>query len=78
MRIRHQEPRNPVLASTQQPMDVFKPFHDRQVKVRSVPCPTCGAGIEEFCLSANGRVTNHPMRRRMAIRAEFAAKENNG
>jgi hypothetical protein len=61
--------RQPVLASTQQALDVFKPRRDRKVGVRGIACPDCEAGIEQDCLTGNGKKTQHPARRRMAIRA---------
>lgn len=48
----------------------FKPFRDRPVKAREIPCPQCGAPAGEFCVSETGqsRLNTHPSRRRMALR----------
>lgn len=48
----------------------FKPFHDRLVPVRKIPCPDCAADVGEPCLTQAGtpRSTPHPGRRRMALR----------
>jgi hypothetical protein len=63
-------PRNQeISATTQQPLDRFKPFKDRSVKVTLVPCPTCKAGVGQQCLSSSGKVVRHDRRRVMALRA---------
>jgi hypothetical protein len=46
----------------------FKPKQDRRVNARIVPCPTCKAEVDAFCVSSTGHRVNHPIRRRMAIR----------
>lgn len=49
----------------------FKGFRDRMVPTRSVPCPICKVGVDEFCIKADGSkaATCHVPRRRMAVRA---------
>lgn len=58
-----------------------KPFRGRGVDVpksrrvnnRAVPCPTCGAEVQQPCVSAEGKPyvgTSHIARRRMALRKE--------
>lgn len=55
----------------------FKPPRDRKVNSRAVKCGSCGAGVGEFCRTAERREVGNPHRerRRMALRAERAAVE---
>lgn len=47
----------------------FKPFRDRIVPVRNVPCPSCGSPAGEPCRKPDGTsVYTHRVRRRAAIR----------
>ena len=50
--------------------DKFTPFRDRRVSAKQVPCPICGAEIDQPCLKKDGTPgTNiHPRRRGIAIR----------
>lgn len=42
---------------------------------KTVPCPTCGAKVEEDCRSASGGITVHRDRKRMAVRKWYADQE---
>lgn len=54
----------------------FKPFRDKKVPMKGVvPCPTCGAGVDEPCVTSTGRHVVHGSRRRMALRALRKAQE---
>lgn len=44
-------------------------FRDRPVRSKAVPCPTCGAVVNEPCVSSTGGRGIHGSRRRMALRA---------
>ena len=49
----------------------FEAGQRHQVKRNSIPCPDCGAGVGEYCVTATGRrlVTGHASRVRLATRA---------
>lgn len=62
-----------VAATTQQPLDQFKPFKDRSVQTITVACPICGAEAGTPCVKADGSPTyRHRERRRLALRGERA------
>lgn len=49
-------------------------MNDRSIPVRCVPCPTCGVGVGETCVSSTGKPGHHVPRRRMALRKLNAAE----
>ena len=64
--------RGAVAATTNQPLDQFRPFRDRNVSGISVACPQCRVDVGQRCQRTDGEVssTTHQSRRIMALRAE--------
>jgi hypothetical protein len=56
--------------TTQQPPEGLRVRNSPAIRVRIVPCPECGAGVGEACITSNGKPLYgaHRSRRRLSIR----------